>query len=61
MNENLKVAWASILGIGTPAVNVNWFVSLEPFLKTVLFLGQIGVAIATIIYILAKIRKLRRK
>jgi hypothetical protein len=58
MKEQLKVYSAALLGFGAPAT--NWFVEVaEPLLKLLLLVGQIGVATATIFYIVAKWRKVQ--
>jgi hypothetical protein len=58
--DNLKVSVAAIVGVATPAT--NWLiVSAEPVLRLVLLVGQIGVAVATIVYIYHKIVKAKSK
>lgn len=56
--DNLKVGAAATLGIVVP--ETYWaFGEIEPWLKLVLLACQVGVAIATIIYIYYKIQKLK--
>jgi len=60
MKEQLKVYSAALLGFGAPAT--NWFVEVaEPLLKLLLLVGQIGVAVVTILYIVQKWRNAKSK
>lgn len=53
----MKVLGAGLVGAGTPVVN-QWINNLEPMLKTFIMLGQIGIAIVTIVYIYAKAKRI---
>lgn len=60
---DIKVFSAAAFGFGLPGVNL-FLQSWEPIIKDLVLLGQFGVAVATIVYIMAKWRKLsprRRK
>lgn len=59
MNENLKVASASLLGLFSPTVGGLLGV-MEPVLKILLLAGQVGVAAVTILYILRKWHNARK-
>ena len=59
MNEQLKVYSAALLGV-TPPFLSGLLGALEPILKILLLAGQLGVAIATILYILRKWHNARK-
>lgn len=59
MNDNVRVAIAAVFGAGSPAT--NWFLNLGPVLDIVLTIGQVGVAIVTMLYIVRKWRALKSK
>ena len=55
-----KVYSAAIFGFSIPGMNL--FVhNLEPVLNALVLLGQIGVAVVTILYIYSKWKKLRKE
>lgn len=58
MKEQLKVYSAAILGLVTPTLQ-GIFDFAEPLLKLLLLVGQVGVAVATILYIVQKWRNAR--
>lgn len=58
MSDNLKVTAAAVVGSAAPAS--SWFFEVAtPWLGTLLTLGQIGVAVITILYIYRKWRSLK--
>lgn len=57
--QDIKVYAAAILGIGTPGVS-GFFQSMGPWLEALVRLGQVGVAVVTILYILRKWKNLRK-
>lgn len=65
LTENSQVPeWAKVKIAAVIGVTVPWLTSLfetaGPVLDLVIKLGQVGVAVATILYILAKWRKVRK-
>lgn len=60
MKEHLKVYSAALLGFSSPAVNLV-VDAIEPILRVLLLLGQVGVAVVTILYIVQKLRNARDK
>lgn len=60
MSENVKVGFASLLGLASPSPSFLVEV-VEPLLKTLLLLGQVSVAVITFIYILQKWKNARDK
>lgn len=56
--NDFKVSAAAFTGLVSP--NLTWLLDLEPTLKALLLLAQIGVAVATFLYVLAKWRKARK-
>lgn len=59
MNEQIKVYSAALLGVTTPFFDRCLGV-MEPILKLLLLVGQIGVATVTILYILRKWHNARK-
>jgi len=59
MKEQLKVYSVALVGFASTTFQ-NLFDLAEPLLKLLLLVGQVGVAAATILYILAKWRNARR-
>lgn len=59
MSDNVRVAVAAVFGAGSPAT--NWFLNLGPVLDILLTIGQVGVAVVTMLYILRKWRDLKSK
>jgi len=58
--ESIKVYLASFIGFSAPGA--NWCLDVaEPFVKLAVLLGQLGVAVATIVYISFKCRQLSKK
>ena len=57
MND-VKVYGAALFGFSVPGM-ILFFENVEPLLKALVLLGQAGVAAATVLYILAKIKHLR--
>lgn len=58
MIQDAKVYSAALFGFSIPGM--NWFVhTLEPVLNAMVMLGQVGVAVVTILYIYSKWKKLR--
>jgi hypothetical protein len=53
MKEHFQVSFAAMLGIGSPGLNLVLDV-VNPVLQALLTVGQIGVAIATVLYIYRK-------
>lgn len=60
MKEQLKVYSAAVVGFVTPATGA-FFNFVEPLLKLLLLLGQVGVTCVTILYIVQKWRNARKK
>lgn len=60
LKENIQVAAASVLGLGSPGIN-HFIEVVEPMLQVLLTVGQIGVAIATILYIFRKWKQAAKK
>lgn len=58
--QDIKVYAAAILGIGTPGVN-GWLENIGPIFEALVHLGQVGVAVVTILYILRKWKNLKNK
>lgn len=60
MKEQLKVYSAAVLGFSSPGINllVN---AVEPVLRILLLVGQVGVTGVTILYIVQKWRNARNK
>lgn len=60
MKEQLKVYSAALLGFSSPALNfvIN---AVEPLLRVLLLVGQVGVTGVTILYIVQKWRNARDK
>lgn len=59
MSDNVRVAVAAVFGAGSPAT--NWFLNLGPVLDVLLTIGQVGVAVVTILYILRKRKNAKAK
>lgn len=59
MSDNYRVAVAAIFGAGSPAA--SWFLDLEPLLNVLLTVGQIGVAVVTVMFIVRKWRNAKAK
>lgn len=59
MSDNFRVAVAATFGAGSPIT--NWFVNLGPVLDVLLTLGQFGVAVVTVLYILRKWKNAKEK
>ena len=59
MPEWVKVKVAAVIGVTVPWLT-GIFEKAGPVLDLVIKLGQVGVAVATILYILAKWRKVRK-
>jgi hypothetical protein len=57
--EWARVKCAALLGFGLPAFN-SILVNMTPWLDALIKIGQVGVATATILYILAKWNKTRK-
>lgn len=57
--ETFKVKAAALLGLGSPIV-IHFFEWSKPVLDWLLSAGQVGVAIATTLYILSKWRAVRK-
>jgi len=53
LKDHLQVTLAALLGVGSPGLSGVLAVS-EPYLQASLVVGQIGVAIVTILYIYRK-------
>jgi hypothetical protein len=60
MKENLKVSVAALLGITSPASGAV-FNFVEPALRILLLIGQVGVTGVTILYIVAKWKNAMKK
>ena len=60
MKENLKVSVAALLGITSPATNAVFNI-VEPALRILLLIGQVGVTGVTILYIVAKWKNATKK
>lgn len=58
-SDNVRVFIASFMGIGTPTP--GWFIDMEPYLKVVLVICQVAVAVITGLYIFTKWRNLKKK
>jgi len=59
--ESVRVYLTSATGLGVAGVDPNWFVDVgEPVVAFLLQLGQLGVAVATIVYIYLKCRALAK-
>lgn len=56
----VKVKVAAVVGVGVPWL-AELFVKLGPIIDFLIKLGQLGVAAATIVYIIAKWRKVRKE
>lgn len=56
----VKVKVAAVTGVGVPWLT-ELLVRAEPFVDFFIKLGQLGVAVATIVYIVAKWRKVRKE
>ena len=59
MNDNFRVGIAAFFGAGSPAA--SWFLNLGPFLDVLVTVGQLGVALVTILYILRKLKNAKVK
>lgn len=57
--QDAKVYTAAILGIGTPGFN-GFLQSVGPWIEALIHLGQVGVAVVTILYILRKWKNLKK-
>lgn len=53
MKDNFQVSFAAMLGLGSPGLNLVLDI-VNPVLQALFTVGQIGVAIVTIIYIYRK-------
>lgn len=60
MTEQLKVYSAAVVGFVTPVAG-SVFTVVEPLLKLLLLVGQVGVTGVTILYIVQKWRNARKK
>lgn len=58
MPEWVKIKTAAIIGVTVPWIT-ELFAKAGPVLDALIKVGQVGVAVATILYILAKWRKVR--
>jgi len=57
-SETWKVQGAALFGFSAPGLNL-FLKNLEPLLNTLILAGQVGVATVTILYIYAKLKKIR--
>lgn len=60
LKENLQVSVAAAFGIGSPGLNLV-LNAVEPALRAGLLIGQLGVAIVTILYIYRKWKQAGKK
>lgn len=60
LKEHLQVSFAALFGIGSPGLNLVIDV-VEPIVHMGLLLGQLGVAIVTILYIYRKWKQAAKK
>lgn len=60
LKEHAQVSFAALLGVGSPGLNFVLDV-VEPILRIGLFMGQLGVAIVTILYIFRKWKQAGKK
>lgn len=58
--DNLKVSVASVAGITSTGL-IKFFGSVNPFLDFLTHLLQVGIGVATLLYIINKLRALRKK
>lgn len=60
IKEHLQVSFAATLGLGSPGL--NWVLDIvNPVLQALFTLGQLGVAIITILYIYRKWKQAGKK
>ncbi len=57
-SETWKVKAVALFGFSTPAVNL-WLSNLEPIVKFVILLGQVGITYLTALYLYQKWKKVR--
>jgi uncharacterized membrane protein YqgA involved in biofilm formation len=60
LKEHIQVSLAAIFGIGSPGINHVLEVA-EPIIQVALTVGQLGVAIVTILYIYRKWKQAAKK
>lgn len=60
MKDNFQVSLAAMLGLGSPGLNLVLDI-VNPVLQALFTVGQIGVAIVTIVYIYRKAKNILPK